>query len=222
LNRPDKQIIPSFLLERELLARGYRRIAGIDEAGRGALAGPLAVGMVAYNSGFFSGVFPEALCEIKDSKQLLPKKRSDLRHVVEAYSEEALVSMISHTLIDRLNPNRATEYAIRELVERSAAPPDVILLDGNYSFDVGVPCVSVIRGDQRSISIASASIISKVARDALMEDYGDEFPAYGFRKNKGYGTRTHREALVQFGPSPIHRWSYEPLKSSEMRGDEDR
>jgi ribonuclease HII len=210
------------MLERELLARGYMRIAGVDEAGRGALAGPLAVGMVTYKNGFFSGTFPDALREIKDSKQLLPQKRSDLRHVVEAYSEEALFSMISHTIIDRLNPNRAMEYAIRELVERSAVPPDVILLDGNYSFDVGVPCVSVIRGDQRSISIASASIISKVERDALMEEYGDEFPAYGFRRNKGYGTRTHREALMQVGPSPIHRWSYEPLKSRERQGDEDR
>lgn len=209
----DAQYTPSFTIESELFEKGFGHIAGIDEAGRGALAGPLAVSMVMYRGSFFGTPLPEDLRKINDSKLLSPRKRDAARVIVERFSECAIVTLVSHHVIDQLNINGATEYAIRELIRSAPIIPDAILMDGNYSFNVGVHLIPVLKGDMRSISIASASIVAKVERDRMMEEYDGELPGYGFERNKGYGTQEHREALTMIGPSPIHRRSYEPLKS---------
>ncbi len=209
----DAQYTPSFTIERELFEKGFGHIAGIDEAGRGALAGPLAVSMVMYQSSLFGIPLPEDLRKINDSKLLTPRRRDRARKIIEKFSDCALVTLIPHHVIDQLNINGATEYAVKELIRSSPIIPDAIIMDGNYSFNVGVYLIPVIKGDMRSISIASASIVAKVERDRRMEEYDADFPGYGFKRNKGYGTREHREALMIIGPSPIHRESYEPLKS---------
>jgi ribonuclease HII len=204
---------PSFNIERELFEKGYNLIAGIDEAGRGALAGPLAVSMVMYRSSLFGAPISEDLIKIKDSKLLTPRRRYEARTIIEKISYFALITLIPHHIIDQLNVNGATEYAIKELIRSSPVVPDVIIIDGNFSFKVGVQLMPVLKGDMKSLSVASASIIAKVKRDRRMEEFDGDFPGYGFKRNKGYGTREHREALMRLGPSPIHRESYEPLKS---------
>jgi ribonuclease HII len=121
--------------------------------------------------------------------------------------------MVSHRTVDRLNINGATEYAIKKLLADMPRKPDIILLDGNFSFDLGIPRISVKKGDRRSLSIASASIAAKVTRDAVMERFAGIYPGYDFDSSKGYGTLKHRKALERAGGCPIHRLSYEPLKS---------
>jgi ribonuclease HII len=204
---------PSFNIERELFDKGYNLIAGIDEAGRGALAGPLAVSMVMYRSSLFGTPLSGDLIKIKDSKLLTPRRRYEARTIIEKISDFVLITLIPHHVIDQLNINGATEYAVKELIRSSPIVPDVIIIDGNFSFNVGVQLIPVLKGDMKSLSVASASIIAKVERDRRMEEFDGDFPGYGFKRNKGYGTREHREALMRVGPSPIHRESYEPLKS---------
>ncbi len=120
---------------------------------------------------------------------------------------------MSHRVIDRMNVNASTEYAIKKLLKKIPAVPDVLLLDGNFHFDLGIPVMSIVRGDSLSISIASASIVAKVERDRILEKFDLIFPGYSFKKNKGYGTSEHISAIKQIGPSPIHRKTYEPVAS---------
>jgi ribonuclease HII len=129
--------------------------------------------------------------------------------------------MVSHRIIDRLNVNGATEYALNKLLRSLPMTPDIVLLDGNYKFQCDVPVRTVTRGDSLSLSIASASIMAKVNRDAVMEKMDERFPGYGIGKNKGYGTGHHMLALRNRGFSPIHRRSYDPVKTMlRGRGDE--
>ena len=203
---------PTFDIEKKLLNQGYRFIAGVDEVGRGALAGPLALGMVIYDSSFFLESNHDLFTEIKDSKQLSPAKRKKACKTIEKYSKTAVTVHVSHNIIDRLNINGATEYAVIELLRNSTPVPDIVIMDGSFSFDINIPFIPLIKGDTRSISIASSSIVAKVKRDSLMERVDLIFPEYGFVNNKGYGTKIHREAIFKYGPLPIHRKTYEPVK----------
>ena len=204
---------PDFSREKEFLGKNCSIIAGIDEAGRGALAGPLSVGCTVYSAEFIMNPDHEILSIVNDSKKLSPKKRSLALEYIRRHALYTGVRMVSHRTVDRLNINGATEYAIRKIISGMPLVPDLILLDGNFSFKPGVPCVSIKRGDSLSISIASASIMAKVTRDLVMSRMDTIYSGYGLAVNKGYGTLAHRQSIAELGPSPVHRKSYEPVKS---------
>ncbi len=204
---------PDFSIEKELHSKGYKIIAGIDEAGRGALAGPLSLGMVIYPVPLFYDTPESILKSVADSKKLSAKKRLEALPLIMDSSLTYTSAFISHTIIDSTNVNIATERGIHKLIEESSVKPDIIIMDGSFKFQFDIPFIAVIKGDNRSISIASASIVAKVTRDQLMDKLDCKYPGYGFCGNKGYGTRDHMASLAAIGYSEIHRKSYEPVKS---------
>ncbi len=206
MNKPD------FSIETSFLAKGYKLIAGVDEVGRGALAGPLCVGLVIYDLEN-TDLFHDDLQYINDSKKISHAKRIVAEEIIYSNAVTAATRFISHRSIDATNINIATETAIKRLLGKLHIRPDLILMDGSFKFDFGIPSVSIIKGDQKSLSIASASIVAKVRRDRVMVDFDSKFNVYGFKTNMGYGTKLHRHSIQKHGPSPIHRLSYEPLKS---------
>ena len=176
-------------------------ICGIDEAGRGPLAGPVVAGAV---------ILPKD-CEIlylNDSKKLTPAKRESLYAEIMEKAEAVGVGMASPARIDEINILQATYEAMREAVSNLGVTPDVLLNDAVTIPDLKIPQVPIIKGDAKSISIAAASIIAKVTRDRLMVQYDRVLPGYGFAQHKGYGSKEHIEALKRLGPSPIHRASF--------------
>ena len=205
--------VPDFSIEKELRDNGYRFIAGIDEAGRGALAGPLGIGLVIYNCDIFDEIPREISESVNDSKQLSHKKRTIALDIIKRFASSCVSAYIPHTIIDSININRATEYGIHRIIEKSPIKPDIIIIDGNYRFSFNIPSVSVIKGDSKSLSIASASIVAKVRRDFIMDKIGARYAGYGFCENKGYGTAVHLSAIEEMGFSSVHRKSYEPVKS---------
>lgn len=187
-----------FLTEQALLDRGFTRIAGIDEAGRGPLAGPVAAAAVILDPRHI----PEG---INDSKKLSEKKREALYRELMDCARCSCV-MIDHTVIDEINILEATKRAMRE----AAAPldPDFLLIDGNFVIGQIKNEKSVVGGDARVLSVGAASIIAKVTRDRFMKELDERYPEYGFARHKGYGTREHIEAIRQYGPCPYHRRSF--------------
>jgi len=208
---------PTFSIEKELLRQGCSVIAGIDEAGRGALAGPLCVGIVIYDRSFIASI-EGRISGIDDSKRLSHPRRVAALDIITKSALLTSSILISHRTIDRLNINGATELALNRLLESISIKPDIVLLDGNYSFRSPVPIRSIIKGDAKSISIASASIVAKVRRDMLLDAFERLYPGYHFRKNKGYGTREHMKAIFESGCCPVHRKSYDPVKSMLSSG----
>ncbi|MCP4130301.1 MAG: ribonuclease HII [bacterium] len=206
-------IKPTFDIEKELINQGYHTIAGVDEAGRGCLAGPLSVGLVIYSSSFISNPHDEILRNINDSKKIPHKRRAPLVDTINKHSQLSTYTMVSHKIIDRLNINGATEYAIKKLLSIIPVKPDILIMDGRFKFNLGIPYRSIIKGDSLSLSIASASIQAKVQRDRIIEKIDTIYPGYDLKTNKGYGTKKHREAIQEIGFSAIHRKSYEPVKS---------
>ncbi|HEY4644564.1 MAG TPA: ribonuclease HII [Bacteroidota bacterium] len=201
--RHRKQPSPDRLLdlERRLWKGGVDLIAGIDEAGRGPLAGPVVAAAVV----FPKGLFVEG---VTDSKQLSERRRVEL---FERICHEALgigVGIIDHSAIDAMNIRRATMEAMLTAVNTLRVRPHFLLIDGDFSLKQEIPCRNIIRGDQRSFTIGAASIVAKVTRDRLMVEYGRMFPQYNFGKHKGYGTREHAEAIRKFGLCSIHRKSF--------------
>lgn len=204
---------PDFTIEKKLYAEGYELIAGIDEAGRGALAGPLSLGMVIFTPAVFSNVPDIIPRHINDSKKLSHKKRILAMSVIREYSLSCTSVFVPHTVIDCHNINRATEIGINKLLAKSEIKPDVIIMDGNFNFRLGIPFISVIKGDSKSFSIASASVAAKVYRDTVMEKMDKKYQGYDFSRNKGYGTRSHISAIFSKGITNVHRKTYEPVKS---------
>ena len=187
--------------EEVLHERGYRYIAGVDEAGRGPLAGPVVAAAVMLPRDW---THPE----IKDSKQLTSQKREYLFGIV---SENALAwswAEMDHTEIDRINILRASLKAMQHAVELLSLPPEYLLIDGTYPISSSIPQTPLVKGDQRSLATSAASIMAKVIRDSIMRQYHELYPQYNFAKNKGYGTKEHLQALAYYGPSPIHRRSF--------------
>lgn len=185
--------------EREYASAGV--ICGVDEAGRGPLAGPVVAGAV---------VLPKdcAILYINDSKQLSEKKREELYGVIMEQAVAVGVGMASPQRIDEINILQATYEAMRQAIQNLSVTPDILLNDAVAIPQVAIPQVQIIKGDAKSISIGAASIIAKVTRDRLMVEYDKALPEYGFARNKGYGTKEHMEAIRQFGPSPVHRQSF--------------
>jgi ribonuclease HII len=186
--------------------RGYRIIAGIDEAGRGPLAGPVVAAAVILPPDYRHP-------EINDSKQLTPGKRGRLYEVIKTDALAVGLGVVEASVIDHVNILQATLMAMRDAVLDLSTVPDYLLIDGRNRIDVRAPQEAIIAGDRKSISIAAASIIAKVSRDQIMEIYHRQFPQYNFLKNKGYGTDEHREAIHRYGRCKIHRLSF-TLKSS--------
>ncbi|HOT46072.1 MAG TPA: ribonuclease HII [Spirochaetota bacterium] len=208
---------PTFAIEQQLLEEGVSLIAGVDEVGRGALAGPLCVGLVIYEASLIAST-AGPIPGINDSKKLTPRKRKSSLDLIRAAALHASSILVSHRTVDRLNINGATEFALNRLIGGIPLKPDIIILDGNFSFQLPVPVRSILKGDAKSISIASASIVAKVHRDAIMERFDGIYPGYHFASNKGYGTGNHLAALAARGLSPIHRRSYEPARSMITTG----
>lgn len=200
-------IAPTWHEEQALWAQGYRRVAGVDEAGRGPLAGPVVAAAV---------ILPPDLDvpwieRIRDSKLLTPKARGEL---AAALHDAALVGVghASSRDIDRLGLVRATHRAMRRALANLHPPPDYVLVDGRERFRGGPPKKTIIDGDALCYCIAAASIVAKVARDRMMVALDRRYPGYGFARHKGYATRRHMEALERLGPTPAHRRLFAPVR----------
>ncbi len=194
-----------FRYEKKLRAAGVARIAGIDEAGRGALAGPVVAAAV---------ILPENFRHrrLNDSKQLAPELREEIYEELTRNSElQWAVGIVDSLEIDRINILRASHRAMRAAVEALGTPPDHVLIDGLPVVPFPVPQTPIVDGDCLSLSIAAASVIAKVTRDRIMRDFCAQFPQYSFSQHKGYCTELHLLRLHEFGPCPIHRRSFEPV-----------
>ena len=199
--------MPDFEIERRHLGAGHRLIAGVDEAGRGALCGPVVAAAVVLPSPWFDGPRPEWVGRIDDSKRLSPRRRELLARAIRKDAAVGL-GLASNVEIDALNVLRASQEAMRRAVAALPVLPDLVLVDGLAVREFPRPQEAVIHGDRRSFSIAAASIVAKVFRDRIMVRSGRRFPGYGMERHKGYGTRAHYEALALFGPTPFHRKSF--------------
>ena len=194
-----------FRYEKKLRASGVVRIAGIDEAGRGALAGPVVAAAV---------ILPEKFRrhKLNDSKQLAPELRQEIYYDLVGNTSIAwAIGIVDSLEIDRINILRATHQAMRAAIAALTAPPEHVLIDGLPVFPFPLPQTAIIDGDCLSLSIAAASVIAKVTRDTIMRDFCARYPEYCFSQHKGYGTELHLTKLHEHGPCPIHRRSFEPV-----------
>jgi ribonuclease HII len=187
--------------EREALAEGLSVVAGIDEVGRGALCGPVIAGAVVLGRGFDAA-------GLDDSKRLTRRQREALAERVRERAEAWALGSADPSEIDRLNILRATHLAMRRALDGLGVRPDIVLVDGREATGLGVPQRAIVKGDALSVSIAAASIVAKVARDAAMREWDERCPGYGLARNKGYASEGHRDALRRLGPSQIHRRSF--------------
>jgi ribonuclease HII len=193
--------------EQDAFQNGFSVIAGVDEAGRGPLAGPVVAAAV---------IFPQELVipEIDDSKKLNLQKRNELYEVITSHALAWAWSEVDHRTIDRINILNASLMAMAQAVGRLKIIPDFILIDGNREIDVKIPQKAVVKGDSRSQSIAAGSIIAKVRRDRIMDEYHEKFPLYNFKQNKGYGTKEHIELIKKHGHCDIHRLTFKGVLSN--------
>ncbi len=205
--------MPDLTFENNLRSEGFSRIAGIDEAGRGPLAGPVTAGAVVLPANYAHSV-------LTDSKKLSEKVREDLYEELLADKEIAFSSArVESGEIDEINILQATWVAMGLAFKGILPRPDIALIDGKPVKNFPGKHKAVIKGDSLSLSIAAASIIAKVERDRIMREYAKEYPEYGFEKHKGYGTKAHVAALAKHGPCPIHRFSFAPVAlAAERKG----
>ncbi|MFA5520076.1 MAG: ribonuclease HII [Spirochaetota bacterium] len=210
-------LVPDFAIEAEYFLKGCKYIAGVDEAGRGSLAGPLSIGLVIYDSSLFLNPPEDISFLINDSKKLTHKKRTEALTCINSYALEKCYTFVPHPVIDKYNINIATMIGIKKLLNMVSFSPDLIIMDGNFKFQLDIPYASILKGDSLSLSIASASIVAKVNRDAIMDRLDLKFPNYGFNSNKGYGTKKHIESIKKWGISPVHRMTYEPVRSMFLK-----
>ena len=188
-------------IEEQMFAEGFSVVCGVDEAGRGPLAGPVCAAAV---------ILPSHLeiPGLNDSKKLTDKRRRELFPVIQEQAIAYGIGFASHEEIDEINILQATFLAMERALSQLKVRPDLALIDGNREKDFGIPVRTVIKGDSLSANIAAASVLAKVSRDELMEQMAQEYPQYSFEVHKGYGTKAHYEALRQYGPCPIHRMSF--------------
>ena len=187
--------------EKKAREDGYQLIAGVDEAGRGPLAGPVVAAAVIFPPDYVNA-------EINDSKKLSAAKREKLYEIIEKDSLAIGMRVVDADVIDNVNILQASLQAMRDAVLELSASPDFLLVDGLHRIPIITPQKPLVKGDSLSVSIAAASIIAKVTRDRIMEMYHRQFPQYNFRQNKGYGTKEHLNAIRQFGICKIHRKSF--------------
>ena len=201
---PGRVAEPNLRLEERFARLGYVRVAGVDEAGRGPLAGPVVASAVLLGD-------PRAFHGVRDSKMLTPLERERLFAVIFREARAVGIGVASQSVIDRVNILRATRLAMARALGRLQPAPDLALVDGRDEVPGRIPSYPVVRGDRLSLSIAAASIVAKVTRDLIMERYDRVYPGYGFALHRGYPTPEHRAAIRRLGPSPIHRTSFRLL-----------
>ena len=208
----------NFTFERLLRQRGFKRIAGTDEAGRGPLAGPVVAASVILPPNGNPALF----C---DSKQTTPSQRGELRDYLEQIGADIGVGIVSHKKIDKINILQASLLAMKQSLAdlcSYGSEPDFVLVDGNQKLLIATPQETLVKGDARSASIGAASIIAKITRDKIMEEYDRRYPGYNFTANKGYPTREHRQAISTHGPCPVHRFSFRGVKEFVQETDKPR
>ena len=188
-------------IENAHFENGIEIICGIDEAGRGPLAGPVCAAAVILPKGL-------EIPGLNDSKKLTDKKRRELAPIIKEQALAYGIAFASHEEIDQINILQATFLAMERAMAQLDIKPDLALIDGNRQKDFGINVETVVKGDSRSANIAAASVLAKVTRDDYMEAMAEEYPGYGFEVHKGYGTKAHYEALRNLGPSPIHRMTF--------------
>lgn len=191
--------------EKEARLNGYHAVAGIDEAGRGPLAGPVVAASVILPDTF-------SVSGIDDSKKISPKKRKTLFNEIHRHALAVGVGIVGPEDIDRINILQASLLAMSISVQNLDSEPDFLMIDGTFSISFDLPQKAVPKGDSLSISIAAASIVAKVTRDRIMEQYAKQYPEFDFSRHKGYPTKAHRQAIRQHGVSPIHRKSFKGVK----------
>ena len=194
--------------ERAVKQKGYRMIAGIDEVGRGPLAGPVVAAAV---------ILPEGMEDIglDDSKKLSAKKREEIFEMIKEQAVAIGIGIVDAFTIDKINIYEASKVAMKRAIELLPEKPDYLLIDA-MKLDTGIPEEGIIKGDAKSISIAAASIVAKEVRDQMMKDYEQLYPGYGFAQNAGYGTKAHIEGLEKLGPTPIYRMTFAPVKEYQQ------
>lgn len=187
--------------EKEALAKGYKSVCGVDEAGRGPLAGPVCAAAV---------ILPEGVIidGVNDSKKLSEKKRESLFDVIRGQALSYSIAYATVDEIEEINILNATMLAMRRAIDGLDIKADYAMIDGNKIPPIDIDAECIVKGDAKSMSIACASILAKVSRDRLLYKYAEEYPMYGFDKHKGYGTKVHREAILKYGPCPYHRKSF--------------
>ena len=224
---------PNLREEKKLWRKEYKRVAGLDEAGRGPLAGPVVAAATIIKISNFKFQIPKPLKEVKDSKQLTPKKREEFykiltkrclsggRWVGWSPQIEWGIGRVSEKVIDKINILEATKLAMVKAVKKLKRKPDFLILDGDFTLPAkslakaginkSITQKSIVKADEKVFSCALASILAKVTRDRIMQRYHRKFPRYGFDKHKGYGTKQHFKMLKKYGPSLIHRRSFHPI-----------
>ena len=188
------------LMEYEAKAtnEGFRNISGVDEAGRGPLAGPVVAAAVIFSPNI-------DIVDLDDSKKLSPKKREELFPEIQERATAYGVAVIGHKIIDEINILQAARLAMKQAVDQLNPIPDLLLIDGNQKIESTLDQWAIVKGDSKSLSIAAASVLAKVTRDRIMDDYHKLYPQYEFNRHKGYGTKLHRTLIQEYGPCPIHR-----------------
>jgi ribonuclease HII len=202
-----------FQFERALWRRGLLWVAGVDEAGRGPLAGPVVAAAVMLPPEWLAAGLPRELEGLNDSKQLTATQRERFFAALTARAEVRFaLAQVEADLVDQINILQATHRAMNATLARLQPPAEHVLVDGHRVPSLRHPQTPIVKGDARSYSIAAASVLAKVTRDRLMLEYDRQWPAYGFAAHKGYGTAQHLAALAAHGPCPIHRRSFAPLR----------
>ena len=206
-----------FRYERELLGRGCTLIAGVDEAGRGPLAGPVVAAAVMFPVEWIGHGLPRALHGLNDSKQLTAEEREDYFITLTSRSEVCYaIAWSDHAIIDEINILQATFRAMNEALARLNPAPLHVLIDGHQRCSALGEQTPIIEGDAKSYSIAAASVLAKVTRDRMMVEFDKQWPQYAFAEHKGYGTKTHLAALAQHGPCPVHRKTFAPIRKEAV------
>jgi ribonuclease HII len=194
-------MIDKLLYEKQLVGKGYKYICGVDEVGRGPLAGPVVCAAV---------IMPldDIIEGVDDSKKLSAKKREELSKLIHQKAIALNICRIEPQIIDEINILEATKLGMKRAIEGLSVKPSYVITDGNMTLDIDIPQMSIVKGDALSYSIGSASIVAKVFRDDIMDKYAEEYPVYAFEKNKGYGTAVHIAGIKEAGLCPIHRRSF--------------
>jgi ribonuclease HII len=187
--------------DKKYFSKEIKYLAGVDEAGRGPLAGPVVAAAVIFNK-------KTNIKGVNDSKQLTEKQREELFDKIISKALAHSISIIDHFVIDDINILNASMMAMKKSVDDLKIKPDLILVDGNRIFHSDIPVIPIVKGDSKSFSIAAASILAKVTRDRLMKKLSEQYPVYLWEQNKGYPTKRHREIIKNIGPSPLHRKSF--------------
>ncbi len=202
-----------FRYERALRARGCALIAGVDEAGRGPLAGPVVAAAVMFPAEWIKCGLPRALHGLNDSKQLTATERENFFSILTTRAEvRHAIAWSDHTVIDEINILQATFRAMNEALAQLSPAPLHVLIDGHLRSSARGEQTPIVEGDAKSYSIAAASVLAKVTRDRMMLECDRQWPEYGFAEHKGYGTKQHLAALAQHGPCPVHRMTFAPIR----------